>query len=259
MSSWRRVLTAAIIAASVACSASSILAAPPAQENQNVITSPAAGSTVSGVVQIIGTVTHPNFVSYGVLYASGPEPTGSSQWVEIVFGVQTQVTNGVLATWDTTARTEDGRPIVPNGVYTLALARYKQGSDEPDVTFVRNVTVSNQAETEEEEATPTPTPELTEMPTAQAVQPTAVLVEQPPTSTPPAALTTEPDQTPSSGTTGSTSSDRAALDVSRLRGAFFSGVKITLLLFFLWGLYVTGKAILRYYLRTQRLGPPDKR
>jgi hypothetical protein len=36
------------------------------------ITSPREGSVLSGQVTIVGTATHPQFASYGVLYATGP-------------------------------------------------------------------------------------------------------------------------------------------------------------------------------------------
>ncbi|HIE38748.1 MAG TPA: hypothetical protein EYP77_06730 [Anaerolineae bacterium] len=229
-----------------------LLAAPLAQGDQVIILSPGDGATVSGAVEIIGTVTHPNFVSYGVLYAPGPAPTADSQWVEVVFGVQEQVENGVLAVWDTTARTEDGQPVVPNGVYTLALARYRQGSDTPDLFFVRNVTVNN------EEVTPTPT--LTPLPPAVPATPTAVPVEQPPTPTPRPSPTPRPGETPAAAPiVEEDEGGGLAFDVGRLRAAFFDGARITLLLFGLWGLYVFGKAAVRYYLRTRRPGPPGRR
>jgi len=261
-------LVALILLISLVLAGAPLAAAPLQQGNEYNITSPAQGATVSGVVEVVGTVTHPNFVSYGVLYAAGPEPTGNSQWVEIVFGVQNEVTNSVLATWDTAARTEDGQPVVPNGVYTLALARYKEGSDEPDVSFVRNITVNNEEELE------TPTPTLTPLPTAVPGTPTAVPIDQPPTATPLSPGTAAPGETPvapppgedSAGGSGEVGAEtetegggEVALDTGRLRGAFFDGVKIALLLFVLWGLYVVGKAAFRYYLRTQRTGPPGRK
>lgn len=248
----RLALVALILFGVLELSGSPLLAAPLFQGDQVVIVSPGDNATVSGVVEIIGTVTHPAFVSYGVLYAPGPAPTAESQWVEIVFGVQEPVVNGVLATWDTIARTEDGQPVVPNGVYTLALARYRQGSDTPDLFFVRNVTVYN------EEVTPTPT--LTPLPTAVLATPTSVPVEQPPTPTPRPSPTPRPGETPAAAPiVGEDQGGGLAFDTSRLRSAFFDGAKITLLLFGLWGLYVFGKAAVRHYLRTRRPGPPGRR
>jgi hypothetical protein len=221
---------------------------------------------VSGQVEILGTVTHPSFDSYGVFYAPGASPTGDSQWVEIVFNVREPVSNGVLAVWDTAAFTADGQRAVPNGVYTLALARYRQGSGEPDLQFVRNVTVNNV------DITPTPTP--AEEPTATPVEgtPTAVPVDQPETPTPEPAATEETEETPAAvgeadedenggdgdgdgegGEGLSLSNIELPIDVSELRTAFLDGVKITLLLFGIWGVYVFLKAIVRYLMRTGRL------
>ncbi len=246
MPRWRLFFAALILGAGLAFPMAAMLAAPPQQEDQYVILYPQEGATVSGVVEIVGTVVHPNFVSYGVLYAPGPAPTADSQWVEIVFGVQQPVVNGVLATWDTTA--------LPNGVYTLALARYRQGIDTPDVAFVRNITVYNPVE----EATPTPTE--TPLPTAIPFTPTSVPVEQPPTATPYPSPTSRPEETPTPFSPAAEEEGGGfTLDVSRLRAAFLDGVKIALLLFGLWGLYVFSKAAVRYYLRTRRFGPPGKR
>jgi len=251
---WRTALAAlALFLGSLGPAGGRLLAAPPPQDNVCVITFPSDNMTVSGVVEISGTVTHPNFVSYGVLYAPGPAPTADSQWVNIVFGVEEQVVDGVLAVWDTTARTEDGQPVVPNGVYTLVLVRYREGSTDPDAQFfVRSVTVNN------EDVTPTPT--LTPLPTAVPATPTVVQVEQPPTPTPRPSPTPRPGETPADTTIVEEDDEGGlALDMGRLRGAFLNGARITLLLFGLWGLYVFGKLAVRYFLRTRRPGPPGRR
>lgn len=259
MPRWRTALAAIVLLGLL--SGGDLLAAPPLQDDQYVINSPGDNATVSGVVEIRGTVTHPNFNSYGVLYAPGPAPTADSQWTIIVFGVEQQVVNDVLAEWDTAALTEDGQPVVPNGVYTLALARYRDGREDPDLYYVRSVTVNN------EDVTPTPAPTDTAepLPTAAQATPTSVPVEQPPTSTPRPSRTPAPD---GSGEADSPSDDGGAdtgeeeeegeglaIDVGRLRSAFMRGMRITLLLFGLWGLYIFGKAGVRYYLRTRRSGP----
>ncbi len=253
MPKWRMVLGALIILASLAAAGATLSAAPLPQEDVYVITYPTSGATVSGLVEITGSVNHPQFTSYGVFYAPGPAATENSQWVRIAFE-ETPVSNGVLATWDTTATDENGQPVVPNGVYTLALARYRQGGSGPDVPlfFVESIAVNN------EEATPTPTPPPEAAPTAVGVTPTPIPIEQPPTPT------AAPTPTPAPGSEGTTESPvngdnggiGAALNPSRLRDAFVTGVKITLLFFGLWGIYVLVRAIVRYLLRTRRISLP---
>jgi hypothetical protein len=253
MRKWRIAFAIPIVALLAhALGGVSILAAPVSQENQYMITYPTEGAMVSGAVEIQGTVAHPSFDSYGVLYAPGPGPTAESQWVQIVFGVQQPVVNGVLATWDTAALDDNGQPVVPNGVYTLALARYREGSPEPDLQFVRNITVNNAVVT----ATPSPTTEATPFPTAALETPTPVPVERPPTATPRPSPTAAPGETPVAGPgadDGAEGDDEGGfslpVDANQLRGAFLDGVRFTLLLFALWGVYVLIKAVVRYLLR----------
>ncbi|MGD1993151.1 MAG: hypothetical protein PVI59_08165 [Anaerolineae bacterium] len=254
MRKWRTALAALMLLGLIGViEGPQLLAAPSFQENQYMISYPTEGALVSGVVEIRGTVAHPSFDSYGVLYAPGPGPTGDSQWVQIVFGVQEPVVNGVLATWDTTLLDENGQPVVPNGVYTLALARYRDGSSEPDLQFVRNITVNNEAIT----PTAEPTEEATPLPTAVAATPTSVPIEQPPTTTPRPSPTPGPGETPTveAGGAGGEGEDEEGgltipIDTVRLRNAFLDGAKVTLLLFALWGVYVLVKALVRYSLRT---------
>jgi hypothetical protein len=239
---WRVALTILILAGFLVGSVGPTLAAPPRQEDQAIIVSPTAGSTVSGRVDIIGTVTHPSFVSYGVRYAPGAAPAADSQWVPIVIDVEEPVVNGVLATWDTTA--------IPDGVYTLELTRYREGVPAPDFRYVNDITVSDEA------GAPTPTPTLTPLPTAAPGTPTAVPVERPSTPTPVSSATPRPGETPAAVVAEEGEEEGPALDLSRLRTAFFNGVKVALLLFVLWGLYVFGRAVIRYLLRTGQLELP---
>ena len=222
------------------------LAAPLQQDPIWIVTYPTDGTPVSGEVTIQGTATHSSFVSYGVLYAPGPTPTGDSQWVPIVFGVQSMVVNGPLATWDTTG--------LPNGQYTLALAVYEVGNDTPNLHFVNHITVHN------EEATPTPTltatPEATTEPEGQptpAADVIAPTVEQPPTATPRATATFAADAPPSEDETNGAAGSFFSL--AGIGEAFSAGVWIAVLLYLTGGLYVAGRAVLRYYLRQQKSGP----
>lgn len=223
-------------------------AAPSAQDNIVVITYPTSGTTVSGVVQILGTVTHPNFDRYSLYYAPGPAATATSQWQPIVLDVRQQVVNGVLAQWDTTAIAEDGSPLIPNGVYHMVLIRYRQDGA-TDSFFVNNITVQNEFVT----PSPTPTEEVQPFPTPVAETPTPVPVEGPPTPTPGPTATPRPGAavTPTPTTR---SGGRIQIDTAQMAGAFLRGARITLLLFGLWGLYLLVKAGFRYYLRTRRRG-----
>lgn len=66
------------------------------------ITSPAHDALVSGTVSVIGTAAGSNFASYVVEYAQGILGT----W-QLLASSSTPVTNGVLATWNTSALTND--------------------------------------------------------------------------------------------------------------------------------------------------------
>ncbi|MCS7282725.1 MAG: hypothetical protein RMK65_01330 [Anaerolineae bacterium] len=224
---------------------SPLRAAPLTQDNVVVITYPTSGTTVSGVVQILGTVTHPNFDRYSIYYAPGPAATATSQWQPVVLDVRQQVVNGVLAQWDTTAIAEDGSPLIPNGVYHMVLIRYRQDGA-TDSFFVNNIIVQNEAAT----PTPTPTEEVPVFPTPVSETPTPAPVETSPAPTP------APTPTPRPGAVGTPTptagGGRIRIDTSQMTGAFLRGARITLLLFGLWGLYLLGKALFRYYLRSRR-------
>ncbi len=227
-----------------------VAGAPVGQDQGPVITFPTEGSVISGEITIQGTASHPNFSSYGVLYASGPSPTGDSQWVPIVFGVQTMVVNGPLATWDTTQ--------VPNGQYTLALAVYEIGNDTPYLNFVNNITVQN------EEATPTPTPTATPetgaSDEATTAPPTgteggaiiAPTIEQPPTFTP--APTTMPAESETVDEGEGEASNSPFPSVAELKSAFLAGAWMAFFFYLLGGLYLAGKVAWRRYLRSQKRG-----
>lgn len=225
-------------------------AAPQTQDPIWIVTYPTDGAVVSGQVAIQGTASHPNFASYGVLYASGPNPTGNSQWVPIVFGAASMVVNGPLATWDTTQ--------IPNGQYTLALAVYEAGNDTPNLHFVNNVTVNNEAVTPTPEPSPTPA-EPTEAPesTQEAGPIIAPTVEQPPTVTPRPTATLMPGDVTApeeAGEEGSLGIIGDLLSGAALKESFMSGVWIAVLLYAIGGLYVAARAALRYFLRQQKQG-----
>jgi hypothetical protein len=243
MSRQKLIPTALVLAVVFVTGTRQTLAAPRAQEGQALIISPAAGSVVAGPIDIIGTAAHPQITVYEVFYAPGPEATGASQWVSIARVEGTGVQNGPLAAWDTTT--------VPDGVYTLAISVWWEGGGQV-VRFTNGITVRNV------EASPTPPPTETPTPldTAVPTTPTSVPVELPPTATPRAAPTTGPGETPSSAPAAEEGEESPALNTAQLRAAFLDGVRITLLLFGLWGAYAFGKAIIRYLIRSGGIDLP---
>jgi hypothetical protein len=253
---WRMAVVALVLLGLVGLAPGQLWATPP-QQDQYVISFPGDSATVSAVVEIIGTAAHPNFNSYGVLYSPGAAPTAESQWTPIVFGVEQQVIGGSLALWDTTVLGEDGQPVVPNGVYTLALARYRDGRTEPDLYYVRNITVNN------EDVTPTPEATAEPLPTAAPETPTPIPIDQPPTPTPrptaAAAAEVPSDPAPDEPTLGDTGDegvlDAIPIDIGELRNNFVKGARWVIVVFVLWGLYVIGKTLVRHYLRTGEVVP----
>ncbi len=228
-------------------------AAPLSQERVWVITSPAEGSVLSGAVAIQGTATHPNFTSYAVLYAPGDRVTGSTAWDQqnpIAWGVTGMVVNGTLGTWDTT--------LLPNGKYVLALAVWNSTSDTPDVYFINNLTIQNEAATPTTEPTPEATP--TEIgavaPTAEGAAPIAPTIEQPPTATPRPTPTLGPGVTPSAEDSND-GDEKLKIDISldSVKETFVTGAKLAVMFYVLGGIYVATKAAVRYFLRIQRRKP----
>lgn len=244
-----RVLTLLLVA--LMATGGDLMAAPLPQENVVIITFPQNGATVGGVVQILGSVAHPHFDRYSIYYARGPAATATSQWQPLILDVRQPVVNGVLAQWDTTAIAEDGSPLVPNGVYHMVLIRYRQG-DVSDSFFVNNITVLNESVT----PTPTPTEEAAEIPPPAPGTPTPEPVEMPPTATPRPSPTPRAGATPTAAAGEERGRGTLGLDSALLAGAFLRGVRITLLLFGLWGLYLLAKTLLRYYLRSR--GKPQR-
>lgn len=214
-------------------------AAPPAQ-GQAIVTYPTDGATLSGVVQITGIAAHPAILWYDVSYASGPEATAGTQWISLARVENTQVENGVLATWDTTG--------LPNGQYCLALTVVGRDDSFTYQQIVRRLTVDNTqfvASPTPEEVTPSPLPTAVIGPTA-----TPVTVEQPPTATPPAALA--PGEGEEKSTPDAEVRSRLVFDTAGLRSAFCNGGLVVLMLFVLLGLYQSTKAVIRWYLRGRK-------
>ncbi|MBX3000407.1 MAG: hypothetical protein KF893_17925 [Caldilineaceae bacterium] len=140
-------------------------------QTESGIVSPAPGSTVSGVVTIIGTAVSENFDRYELAYK--PEPSGEEAYAYLGEGRE-QVFGGQLGLW----QTDDLAP----GQYSLRMRVVRTDGNYTEY-FVTNLTVGEEVEeptpTPEEIATPipaTPTP-IPAQPTP-AVQPTATPIVQ---------------------------------------------------------------------------------
>ena len=98
------------------------------------ITAPAAGSTVSGAVPIVGTASDANFKEYQLHFGVGASPLS---WTAIGTNPYTSaVTNGSLGTWNAGA--------LANSIYTLRLRVYDKARVSSGFTEVlRTVTLDN--------------------------------------------------------------------------------------------------------------------
>lgn len=121
-----------------------------AQPSVNEVAAPESDTVVSGVVTVMGTAVHPNFLRYELAFR--PESGSEADWIVFAEGSQ-PVVNGALAVWDTTVGREIGDPVFPDGRYRLRL-RVVRTDYNYDEYYVTNVEVANG----EAEATPTGTP-----------------------------------------------------------------------------------------------------
>lgn len=215
--------------------------AAPLLQAQSMITYPPDGARVSGQVEVRGVARHPNIDFYQVRYAPGAQPEGGSQWVDFAIVEGRQVENDVLGTWDTTQ--------LPDGQYTLALAVWGiNDPNNPYLYFATSLTVDNT----DPVVTPTPVEEVEPTQVVATITPgptpTPVAVEQPPTVTPRPTPTFSPSalETPTVAPEGPSD---LALNVGQIRDGFCTGGMIAVGLLTVWGLYVFGKAGVRWALR----------
>ena len=115
-------------------------AVPPPVPIRIAITSPVPGSIVSGMVSVIGSALHPQFLQYQVEF--GPDPNANNLWYPVTSMIFTPVNNGVLGSWNTTS--------VQDGAYLLRLRVYLR-----DGTTLS--TVSNFIQVRNGRPTPVPT------------------------------------------------------------------------------------------------------
>jgi uncharacterized repeat protein (TIGR01451 family) len=125
---------------------------------QAVISSPTEGSTLGGVVSVLGTVTVEPLDGYTVAFGLGDNPT---QWIPIVGPRQAQVKQDRLAFWDTTR--------IPDGSYSLRLRAVYAGKPAAYHEYiVHGLLISNAPETPTPEGTPVPSPTATTLPSPTA-------------------------------------------------------------------------------------------
>ena len=211
------------------------------------ITAPSTGSSVSGDVTIMGTAIIDPFQKYELHYKL--EPSGDDAYIYFA-GATTPVQNGQLGVWQASG--------LPAGTYSLRLRVVKVDGNYAEY-FAANISVNQGAQ----EPTPTPTssePTPTPIPTATftpAPQPTVAVgqvnqpaLDNPPTPTvAPEAVTVAPastdgEQTAVTNLAATTNTDGEsvggsltrelgeALSLTRLRGQFFNGMRISAALFF---------------------------
>jgi hypothetical protein len=168
--SWAFPLVTTLLAALALSGWHAALAAPPAQGDLAVITSPTNNAVVRGQVPIVGSATHPQFQFYKVEFSREP-PGGDETWAIVGAIVQQGVVNGQLAVWDTTR--------VPDGSYTVRLRVVRLDGNYSEYV-VRQIVVAN-AQPEQPTETPTIAAELltpTVTPTPLPPTPT-IVIEQP--------------------------------------------------------------------------------
>lgn len=199
-----------------------------------VITEPQDDDVLIGTVLIYGTAADTDFRFYMLEYIPDPALSGMD-WTPLQPPVAQQVSDGVLALWDTTA--------LPDGHYRLRLRVVRgDGSEISDEVHVQIVN-----------ATPTPTP---------TVRPTATLTPTPGTPTPgpsptpliwqPPTRTPRPTATPGGPTPTPLPLPEVAspLRPDRLRQAALDGVKMALGAFAALGIYSLLRAAWRGELRS---------
>ncbi len=189
-----------------------------------LITTPLDGATISGIVPILGTATHPQFLRYELAFGYSPNPTDT--WFTLQDPVKAPVVNAILGRWDTTG--------ISDGVYTLRLRVYWTERLFLEA-FARDVHVQN--------ATPMPPAPQPDTPTPKVAPPSATpVIVLPPTSTPRPTTAVV-----SANTTGRPSNAAPSwLDQEIIGQAVLTGLTLTGSLFALLGLYLGFKAVLRH-------------
>lgn len=211
------------------------------------ITAPAPGEMISGVVEVRGTAVHPDYLRYELAFMQ--QDVSGADWIVFAEGTE-QISDGVLAVWNTTVGREINAPVFPDGRYQLRL-RVVKNDFNYDEYYVTDLVIQNDG--------PTPTPTVDEAgvvltETAAAVplpasgtiessfqQPTPLASLTPfPTPTAPPTL---PGGTPlapqvAADDAGGLLGELEALETGQVGTAFWWGIRLTLGLFMAAGIYL---------------------
>jgi hypothetical protein len=251
----RRPLFGVILALLTLAAVSQAMAAPQNQETKPVIAQPESGATVRGVVQVVGTATHPQFQRYELYYAPWPVP-GDNAWTFIGPDAHFQQQPlGLLGTWDSRA--------VPDGQYALKVRVVRKDANYVD-SEPRQVVVANTKAAES--PTPSASPTSTETPTpegpvATLAAPTAAAVATVPPGNKPSQAPTATKIPPAAGgaagatpVASSATSDPASLmsgasklfNGGRLIGTAKTAAELTIAAFVALGLFFGVKGLLTW-------------
>ncbi len=214
---------------------------------------PVSGDTVSGVVLIRGTAVHPEFLRYELAFYQQDNP--NADWIVFAEGDQ-PVSNNTLAVWDTAVGREFGAPVFPDGRYQLRL-RVVRTDYNYDEYYVTDLVVQNDG------PTPTPTADETAVAATATGQSAIVSTSQPssfqqatpiPSLTPfptPTSQATPVSNNPNMGSDAETGDSGGVIgqiesvETSRFSTAFWLGVRLTLSLFLIAGLYIVMRKLFR--------------
>lgn len=212
-----------------------VLAAPTAQGPKPVITQPEPDAAVRGVVQIVGSATHPQFQRYELYYAPWPVSSDNA-WIFIGDAHFQQQPAGLLGTWAAGG--------LPDGAYALKVRVVRQDGNYTD-SDPRRVLVANRRPIE------SPTPIITRAPTDAPTPfvPTPTVVVAPTIQLPRVAITpTQPAQATPTSAGGdvlrptATPASNSLVDVARLVGTAQTAATYTVGLFAAVGAFFAVKA-----------------
>jgi hypothetical protein len=239
------VLAVVILGAALSSGFSGAVRAQSPDQTTAIITSPVDGQQLFGLVNITGGASHPSAFDYYTLeYNDQGDPTAS--WLLVQPLVQQQRQNDVLGAWNTN--------MVPDGVYRLRLRVFLTDGEVGGEFLVSNLRVIN--------SQPTPVPTAAGSETSlnaptPGPSPTSP-IQQPASNNPSAGEFS--GQEPSGGQASSVFPDAAEtsaqrtekttrINTSRVRGAFCTGVYLTLGIFGVMLVYRLTRGRLRPYTR----------
>jgi hypothetical protein len=194
---------------------------PLSEQGSYQITTPTEGQQLFGLVEIMGSATHPSaFVNYTLEWSNAQNP---DIWLPIQQPISQQVSNGILGQWDTVAGA------VPDGIYQIRL-RVNLSDNSVGEVILRNLVLVNNA--------PTPLPTLAipvGNPTSVPDSSGAPLIQQPPSVTP------RPTFEQAAPVPLSSDTEDTFINYSAIQSAFCSGVYFTLAFF----AFIIGYLLLR--------------